>query len=233
MDPLAEKYVYNGVYNFAENRVIDGRELEGLEWVPGNQTQQWNAAFREVGETFLKTLDNIGAQFEQSFTAGREIAPATAVENTTTVSGGTNFYNSAMDSFYSNGTSTSRPFTFDISNTTKLVTEVSATGKAGPVQVTGSLTNEVNLKNGETTKTAKVVAGVGNNGVFVSNSKGSNDKKSSTRAGIQGEVSTPKVAGAYFKVSGSLSVGQKPQEKTTPNTNKANTNSSSQNKEKK
>ncbi|WP_317047329.1 RHS repeat domain-containing protein, partial [Flavobacterium branchiophilum] len=32
IDPLAEKYVYNGVYNFAENRVIDGRELEGLEW---------------------------------------------------------------------------------------------------------------------------------------------------------------------------------------------------------
>lgn len=33
IDPLAEKYAYNGVYNFSENRVIDGRELEGLEWV--------------------------------------------------------------------------------------------------------------------------------------------------------------------------------------------------------
>lgn len=32
IDPLAEKYPYNGVYNFSENRVIDGRELEGLEW---------------------------------------------------------------------------------------------------------------------------------------------------------------------------------------------------------
>ncbi|RXG11389.1 RHS repeat-associated protein, partial [Leeuwenhoekiella aestuarii] len=32
VDPLAEGYVYNGVYNFAENRVIDGNELEGLEW---------------------------------------------------------------------------------------------------------------------------------------------------------------------------------------------------------
>jgi len=32
VDPLAEKYPYNGVYNFSENRVIDGRELEGLEW---------------------------------------------------------------------------------------------------------------------------------------------------------------------------------------------------------
>ncbi len=34
--PLAEDYVYNGVYNFSENRVIDGIELEGLEWQPVN-----------------------------------------------------------------------------------------------------------------------------------------------------------------------------------------------------
>lgn len=33
IDPLSEKYVHNGVYNFSENRVIDSRELEGLEAV--------------------------------------------------------------------------------------------------------------------------------------------------------------------------------------------------------
>ncbi|MDH5379284.1 MAG: hypothetical protein OEW75_00425 [Cyclobacteriaceae bacterium] len=38
VDPLAEKYVYNSPYAFSENRVIDGRELEGLEWV--NSTGQ-------------------------------------------------------------------------------------------------------------------------------------------------------------------------------------------------
>jgi predicted Zn-dependent protease len=32
IDPLSEKYNYQSPYNFAENRVIDGRELEGLEW---------------------------------------------------------------------------------------------------------------------------------------------------------------------------------------------------------
>ena len=32
IDPLAEDYVYNSTYAFAENRVIDGFELEGLEW---------------------------------------------------------------------------------------------------------------------------------------------------------------------------------------------------------
>ncbi len=32
VDPLAEKFPYNGVYNFSENRVVDGVELEGLEY---------------------------------------------------------------------------------------------------------------------------------------------------------------------------------------------------------
>ncbi len=32
IDPLAEDYNYQSAYNFAENRVIDGNELEGLEW---------------------------------------------------------------------------------------------------------------------------------------------------------------------------------------------------------
>lgn len=31
IDPLAEKYAYQSPYNFSENRVIDARELEGLE----------------------------------------------------------------------------------------------------------------------------------------------------------------------------------------------------------
>ncbi|MCX2682139.1 hypothetical protein OOZ15_19490 [Galbibacter sp. EGI 63066] len=33
VDPLAEDYVHNGVYNFSENRVVDAVELEGLESV--------------------------------------------------------------------------------------------------------------------------------------------------------------------------------------------------------
>ncbi|GIV28846.1 MAG: hypothetical protein KatS3mg027_2660 [Bacteroidia bacterium] len=33
VDPLADKYPYNSVYAFSENRVIDGVELEGLEYV--------------------------------------------------------------------------------------------------------------------------------------------------------------------------------------------------------
>ncbi|MEO0037049.1 MAG: hypothetical protein RIQ59_260 [Bacteroidota bacterium] len=33
IDPLAEKYSYQSPNNFSENRVVDSRELEGLEAV--------------------------------------------------------------------------------------------------------------------------------------------------------------------------------------------------------
>jgi RHS repeat-associated protein len=34
VDRLSEKYPYQSHYNFSENRVVDGRELEGLEFIP-------------------------------------------------------------------------------------------------------------------------------------------------------------------------------------------------------
>ena len=34
VDPLAGKFPWNSTYAFAENRVVDGKELEGLEWKP-------------------------------------------------------------------------------------------------------------------------------------------------------------------------------------------------------
>ena len=39
IDPLAEQYSYQSPYNFAENRVVDGYELEGLEWVDSHTTK--------------------------------------------------------------------------------------------------------------------------------------------------------------------------------------------------
>jgi hypothetical protein len=40
IDPLSEKYAYQSHYNFSENRVVDGRELEGLEVVLINPDKQ-------------------------------------------------------------------------------------------------------------------------------------------------------------------------------------------------
>jgi RHS repeat-associated protein len=48
IDPLASKYPHNSPYAFSENRVIDGVELEGLEW---KQFQQLNPHEKAVALT--------------------------------------------------------------------------------------------------------------------------------------------------------------------------------------
>lgn len=59
VDPLAEKYAYQSPYNFSENRVIDARELEGLEAFIIHGTTQ-----TKTGHTFsnaaLNQLQRIG-----------------------------------------------------------------------------------------------------------------------------------------------------------------------------
>ncbi len=55
VDPLAEKFPHNSTYAFAENRVIDGRELEGLEWVSSrnleNKTVNLHLTYKPVNNT--------------------------------------------------------------------------------------------------------------------------------------------------------------------------------------
>src|SRR5690606_14704795 len=45
IDPLVKKYPHNGPYNFSENRVIDGRELEGLEVFLVNGTDMHSSKY--------------------------------------------------------------------------------------------------------------------------------------------------------------------------------------------
>ena len=60
IDPLAEKYPYNGVYNFSENKVIAFRELEGLEaWDIKNE---WDEHYIEK---FRKEIPNIIKNYEE------------------------------------------------------------------------------------------------------------------------------------------------------------------------
>jgi len=56
VDPLAASYPYNSTYAFAENRVIDGIELEGAEWkkttdAKGNVTSHAYEGYQEDGVT--------------------------------------------------------------------------------------------------------------------------------------------------------------------------------------
>ncbi|KAA5535616.1 DUF6443 domain-containing protein [Paenimyroides baculatum] len=76
IDPLSEKYNYQSHYNFSENRVVDGRELEGLEWASihnedGTTTLQltiqlYNDA--ELSKRQLETFkDNISKSFSETY----------------------------------------------------------------------------------------------------------------------------------------------------------------------
>lgn len=58
IDPLSEKYSYQSHYNFSENRVIDARELEGLEAKPLNEnTIEWRVKINNnLGTDYSKTL---------------------------------------------------------------------------------------------------------------------------------------------------------------------------------
>ena len=46
VDPLSEKYAYQSHYNFSENILIDGREIEGLEYESIND----DGDFMDYGE---------------------------------------------------------------------------------------------------------------------------------------------------------------------------------------
>jgi len=61
IDPLAEDFVYNGTYNFSENRVLDAIELEGLEafLIHGTNSDpgRWTENDRTI-PTLLKLTNN-------------------------------------------------------------------------------------------------------------------------------------------------------------------------------
>ena len=72
IDPLSEKYAYNSPYAFSENRVIDGRELEGLEWVPVSIEPQKPSELRQKSPSpeaqkqhYLVTIANSEKSFSQ------------------------------------------------------------------------------------------------------------------------------------------------------------------------
>jgi RHS repeat-associated protein len=54
VDPLAAKYPHNSVYAFSENRVIDGVELEGLEY---------QTAGKYYKDTYIPPQDNLVSRY--------------------------------------------------------------------------------------------------------------------------------------------------------------------------
>lgn len=54
VDPIAADYPWNSPYAFAENRVIDGIDLEGLEWAGKILKAATKAAFKKATKEFIE-----------------------------------------------------------------------------------------------------------------------------------------------------------------------------------
>ncbi len=95
IDPLSEEYSYQSHYNFAENRVIDGRELEGLEWASiknndGTSTRQLTVQMHNTSTLSDKQVAKVTATMQADFSKSFSGEGATAqlvVNNVTEAKG--------------------------------------------------------------------------------------------------------------------------------------------------
>lgn len=80
IDPLSEKYSYQSHYNFSENRVIDGRELEGLEWsgihyknLDGSQQIQYSIDLKVLNTSSVMTAADVKIRTSEIVTTVEQI----------------------------------------------------------------------------------------------------------------------------------------------------------------
>lgn len=75
LDPLAENYFYNAPYVFSENRVLDGIELEGLEWKSikdeKNNTQVNTIQVKVVNNSSMSNSQGMGLVMDIMTEAGK------------------------------------------------------------------------------------------------------------------------------------------------------------------
>ena len=209
-DPLEEEYPWNSPYAFSENRVIDGIELEGLEYTSSNQTQQWNAAFKEMGQSFLRAVDDGWVAVKGFLTFSRDVAPKTTIETKTSVTLKSNLLNYVNAKQFDQNTKV-KPFIAKVETKVDLKVEVlKQKVKVRGVDVTVKTTINTNVTPvatkakakevgfGKKTIENKVTVGSGSNGVYLKTSTNLENGKTKTNLGA--EVETPKVKGTKIKV---------------------------------
>ncbi|MDO5655054.1 MAG: hypothetical protein Q4G27_02820 [Flavobacteriaceae bacterium] len=79
IDPLSDKYNWFSNYAFSENRVVDGRELEGLEYISmhhymegGNQMKVVTTVYYNKDDKWIKDRGGTTADFYNAASYGRE-----------------------------------------------------------------------------------------------------------------------------------------------------------------
>lgn len=81
IDPLSEKYAYQSHYNFSENRVVDGRELEGLEWQSTKREQDLPGDPVEFAEMIAGGINSLRAAVANNVVRTANVVSNDAVRN--------------------------------------------------------------------------------------------------------------------------------------------------------
>lgn len=72
LDPLAKQYPHNSPYAYAENRVIDGIELEGLEYLDADEATifaNWGSLHINLDNIHVFSADNLAVPMYDSFSS--------------------------------------------------------------------------------------------------------------------------------------------------------------------
>lgn len=100
IDPLSAKYPYNSPYAFSENRIMDGVELEGLEWVRisiggGHSQWQWMSNIKSAEQAQsvpgFKEWADVRGGMEYTYRTKLDNNHAQGIEKTVTLKAGGNF----------------------------------------------------------------------------------------------------------------------------------------------
>jgi RHS repeat-associated protein len=205
VDPLAEKYPYNSIYAFQENKMGIGREIEGLE-LGGASFNKYAAEF---GKAVTSFIDSFGIQTSNSVTNIVTLGGNTTLENTQENKSGymnlTNYCNSCQypnfgdSNLFEKGSS---------ENKTEIKSTVKGTAHIEVIDITASNVTSTNVKTGKTENVSKGVVGAGESGVYVSSTK-NNSGETKNRAGVQAQVTIPTGSNTKLRLNASVSVGNK------------------------
>ncbi len=218
VDPLAGKYPHNSSYAFSENRVIDGVELEGLEWgLPRNPMAGINETFRRFGRdvgtsvdktvvrTAIKAKKNLHKIAVDFGIAKHESSLSLEMSRTTT-------YRPTVAGFFSMSQNSNGEYVsytgFSLFESNTVVKQELVSSNKNTVRLKfGDFSTynglKVDLKSGDVSKSSSLSIGKGGVGLYYSVSETNGVKSSEIGLGASKSLNL----GSGWEVSGSIQLG--------------------------
>jgi len=226
VDPLTAEYPWNSPYAFSENRVIDGVELEGLEYEDFKYSMNYSNPFAPIANFIEQTIyetgkliDRTALRIEQTFSLEKKVALNAAgnpspnaklkYSNKTTIgtSGWADWLTLTNNTFEG-----SPKVEFSNANSVQLIEDMSVTVPLGNSGLTlqENISNSVDLETRQTTVSNTTTVGTVANpssGIYHKRSDTNGDVKN--EVGLRLKVSTPPISGYSVSSTTEVKVGGK------------------------